>query len=328
MKRKVIKQGHNTLTVTLPTKWAKKQGIEAGDEIDLLEKDSSLVISGKPILEKTVKELDVKGMSIPVLWRSIISAYRAGYDEIKIYFDPPKGKKNIYTDFGYNNLKWLFPKGMLQLSQIEAAQALIGRLIGMEIVDQKGKYCIAKEMGETTYSEFDDALRRIFLLLISIAEEVYEGYKNRKMTMLKSSLLIDSTIDRFEDFCLRVLNKKGYSDPKKTSTMYALIFLLEMVGDEYKKIAMHVLNTKEKPSKLMFKEFEVQQNQLKRFYKFFYSYSKDAANEIYAEDEKGDTFLNQFYAQFSTEEKNMVHHFKKIGIYILSLTELRIDLEH
>ena len=47
MKRKIIKQGHNTLTVTLPSEWVKKLNLNAGDEIDLVEDNSSLVINGK-----------------------------------------------------------------------------------------------------------------------------------------------------------------------------------------------------------------------------------------------------------------------------------------
>jgi len=34
MKRKIIKQGHNTLTITLPSKWAHKLNLKAGEEVD------------------------------------------------------------------------------------------------------------------------------------------------------------------------------------------------------------------------------------------------------------------------------------------------------
>ena len=47
MKRKIIKQGHNTLTITLPSEWVKKLNLSAGDEIDLVEDNSSLYINGK-----------------------------------------------------------------------------------------------------------------------------------------------------------------------------------------------------------------------------------------------------------------------------------------
>ena len=37
MKRKIIKQGNNTLTITLPKNWTEKKNIKAGDEIELSE---------------------------------------------------------------------------------------------------------------------------------------------------------------------------------------------------------------------------------------------------------------------------------------------------
>ena len=47
MKRKIIKQGHNTLTVTLPSKWVKKLNLTADDEVDIIEKENSLLINAK-----------------------------------------------------------------------------------------------------------------------------------------------------------------------------------------------------------------------------------------------------------------------------------------
>jgi phosphate uptake regulator len=327
MKRKVIKQGHNTLTITLPCKWAKKQGINAGDEIDFEEKDNALLLSTDkqaPLLKIT---LDTTGVSIPVLWRHLISAYRAGYDEIIIRFDPPEEKnKEVYTGFGYQTLQWLFPKGILKLTPIEAIQALVNRLVGVEIIDQKENYCVIKEMGETMFKEFDNSLRRIFLLILSMANEIYASYTTNKKEMLKAIHLIDTNLDRFEDFCLRVLNKKSYSDYKKTTTMYNLVFILEMVGDEYKKIALHLLSMKGKPNPLLAEELEMVNEQTRRFYTFFYTFSKKTACEIYAADEEGEQFLEKNYASFSDKEKEIIHHLKKIESYILSLTELRIDL--
>jgi bifunctional DNA-binding transcriptional regulator/antitoxin component of YhaV-PrlF toxin-antitoxin module len=40
MKRRIIKQGHNTLTITIPRKWADQYMLKAGDEIDLIEKEN------------------------------------------------------------------------------------------------------------------------------------------------------------------------------------------------------------------------------------------------------------------------------------------------
>jgi len=328
MRRKIIKQGHNTLTITLPTKWAKKHCLSAGDEIELQESEKSLIINSKKNNSLSSTTLDLSNVSTIFLWRSIISAYRTGYDEITVRFETPKGKhKNAYTGFGFNNLQLLFSQGVVELSPIEAIQALVNRLIGVEIIDQKENHCVIKDMGETTYKEFDNSLRRIFLLLLSMSDECYECYKTDRKEPLRSVHIIDTNVDRFEDFCLRVLNKIGYKEYKKTSTMYTIIFLLELLGDEYKKIALHCLNLKGKPKSLMTKEFEIQKEQFRRFYELFYKFSKEKVDEIYIKDSEGDKFLKNNFAKFSNEEKEIIHHFKKIGVYVLSLTELAINLQ-
>ena len=328
VKRKIIKQGHNTLTLTIPSSWAKRFHLKAGDEIDLIEQGKSLLMSTEKSKTPTSTIIDLKGTPLIYLWRSIISAYRAGYDEITVRFQNPKSKKKaVYTGFGYDNLQHLLKKGTVELNHIEAIQALVNRLIGVEIIDQHEHYCIIREMGETTYKEFDNALRRIFLLLLNMADECFEGYTKNKKEPLKQIHLIDTNLDRFEDFCLRVLNKKGYREYRKTQIMYTILFLLELVGDEYKKLALHFLEFDEKPHPFMTQEFDIQKQQLRRLYELFYDFKKEKAIEIYMADKKGDVFLNQNYHKFSDPGKEVIHHFKKIGVYVLSLTELRIDLE-
>jgi phosphate uptake regulator len=69
MKRKVIKQGHNTLTITLPNKWASRFNLAAGDEIDLNEKDNGLFISTEKHSEKKRAEFSLEDMDIPTIWK-------------------------------------------------------------------------------------------------------------------------------------------------------------------------------------------------------------------------------------------------------------------
>lgn len=314
--------------MTIPSKWAKKYCLNAGDEVDIQEQENALLINNKNKKSLSSTTLDLNNSPIIYIWRSIISAYRAGYDEITIRFSSPKGKhKNVYTGFGFDNLQLLFSQGVVDLTPIEAIQALVNRLIGVEIIDQKENYCVIKDMSETTYKEFDNALRRIFLLILTMADECYECYKTNRKEPLRSVHLIDTNVDRFEDFCLRVLSKIGYRDFKKTPIMYTLIFLLELVGDEYRKIALHCLDLKGSPKEIMIKEFEIQKNQFRRFYDLFYSFSKEKLEEIYNKDKEGDKFLKDNFSKFSNEGKEIIHHFKKIGVCVLSLTELRVDLE-
>ncbi len=324
MKRKVIRQGQNTLTVSLPSGWAKKNGIKQGLEVDVSEQGRHLVLSsdnpGRPRVA-----IDISGITKPiVIWRYLLSAYRAGYDEILVTGIEPSNKE-LYTPFTFNTLAYIKPGEFSTMSPIETISACVNRLIGVEIIEHKEGTCLIKDLNETSYKEFDSALRRIFLLLKREAESIIHGLEGRKEE-LKSIHIIDTNIDRFEDFCLRVLNKKGYHDFKKTPTIYNTIFLLEMVGDEFKKIATHIIGMKGRHSANIKKLFRAQYEQLERFYSTFYSFSKGRVKEIYEENERYQKLMSDTYHSLDENQKGLAGHFKNIGSHILSLTELAIDL--
>ena len=169
----------------------------------------------------------------------------------------------------------------------------------------------------------------MFLLLLSMAEEIEESVKGKELhkERLRGVHMIDTNLDRFEDFCIRVLNKHGYDDPKKRSTMHTLIFMLELVGDEYKRFSIHLLNVAHVSDAIRQYIREINK-QVRNFYELFYSFEKKKTIAIYKQDEK----LEQLSIPISTSNKNplekeLLHHLKKIGRFVISLTELRIDLE-
>jgi phosphate uptake regulator len=328
MKRKIIRQGHNTLTLTLPSKWAEKFNIKAGDEVDLTEQGKDLKISvEKKGNGEEIALIDISGLIVPMVWRLISSVYRAGYNEVKISFEA-KSFRDVYTSFTYNTIQVLKDGGEEQLSPLEAIQALVNRFIGFEIIEQKTNYCIIKDLGNTNLKEFDNTLRRIFLLLQTMSEAVLNNIKDDKKEELKGVHIIDTNIDRFEDFCLRVLNKEGYSDFKKTPTMYSLILLLEMVGDEYKKLGLHLLKFKRPKNKNIIKFATYSDTMLKLFYDLYYDFSNKKAEQIYKTDKEYAELFEKVYTDLTPEESELLHHLKKINIFMLSLTELRIDLAY
>ena len=51
MKRKLIKQGSGGYTFYVPKQWVLHRGLKAGDEIDVVEKDKTLVVRTKDYKE-------------------------------------------------------------------------------------------------------------------------------------------------------------------------------------------------------------------------------------------------------------------------------------
>src|SRR3989338_5327977 len=132
MKRKIIKQGHSTLTITLPTKWAQKLNLKAGDEIDLIEKDNSILINGQENGKEKKAVIDISNFTMPLIWRFIQGAYRSGYTEIKIIFDPDKALYDdpyhyLTTHSAYAELGENIPKK----TALVMIQTIVDRFIGM-----------------------------------------------------------------------------------------------------------------------------------------------------------------------------------------------------
>ncbi|MCX6803896.1 MAG: hypothetical protein NTY48_04990 [Candidatus Diapherotrites archaeon] len=333
MKRKVIKQGHNTYTLTLPIKWANSQGVKAGAEIDVIEQGKTLIINAENNKESFGKiEIDITGLPNQLIWRFISSAYRAGYDEIKINFGGIEDDKERFLEFSHDMTDWIYrgelpKKSSLKLTALDAVQAIINRFIGVEITEQRPNYVIVKQFGEISYNEFGNALRRIQMLLVSTGDDILTAIDKNDLSVLKSIHMIDTNLDRFEDYCLRVLSVKGYEDYKKTPAMYSTIFLLEMVGDEYKRIAQHALIESKnygKPALVFFKDIN---SQIEAYNELFYSPTKQKAIKIFENDHELAETVKKLYPLGNNYEKELLHHLKKIARFMISLTELAIDLK-
>lgn len=244
MRRKVIQLARKTFVVSLPSKWVKQQGIKKGDEVDVEDKDSRLVINTKNEAVEQ-KNIDVSALNT-MLGRCIGALYKGGYDEIEVRFETPE-----------------------QLDIIQ--KVLMRTCIGLEIVKQGNKYLVAKEISKSEPEEFETVLRRTFLFLMNIAEESLEAMKNKKMNELKKLTFRDDTINRFTDFCRRIINKRRY-DKSKGAPLYFIIEELEKIGDNYRDMCRYF---REHPMNLTKKIEEIYKETnalLREFYELFYKF--------------------------------------------------------
>ena len=89
MKRKAIKQGMGSLTMSLPNKWVTRNNIKAGTELQVEEQEKTLIISPERIKVTKTFEIDASTKK-RMLLRTIQNAYNQGYDEIKINYEDPR----------------------------------------------------------------------------------------------------------------------------------------------------------------------------------------------------------------------------------------------
>ncbi len=245
MQRKVIKQGNDTLTITLPRKWTGQYNIKAGDDLEVEVREGSLVLSTEK--SAAMQALDIS-ISTPkdFLKRFIDVPYRHGYDEIKVSFDDPK---------------------VLPLVQAETEN-----LLGFEVVDQGKRTCVLKNVAQAMESEFDNLLRRIFHLTKTTWEEALSATKTGSFDELENVKNMERINHKLTNFCERVLNKKGYTERHKTTTIFYLVAQLEVIADELRDICVTVRDYKLKMSPELYKLFKEVGILFDAMYQLFYKF--------------------------------------------------------
>ena len=331
MKRKIIKQGHSTLTVTIPNEWAKELSIKAGDEVDLSRYNGSIVINGHKNSDPKKTTINIAGFRVPMIWRLFQSAYREGYEEIKVVYDDKQkvmeGAYNYYTtQFEFSKMG----EKIIKKPAIEMIQELVNRFIGVAIIDSRENHCIVREMGELTAKEFDNSLKRIFLLIIELFDEVLRLIKENKIgdiTVCKTLYQMDINIDRFIDYCCRINNKIiDSSFQNNKPAMFSTLFLLELLGDEFKYIGTHLTKAKKNVSEIL-PFAERIRDHFQMYYDLFYKFDR---NEAIKFGENDFQIYNDHVKRKETnnlETTAIKRHFMQISKFIFCLMELRVEME-
>src|SRR3989344_5197776 len=95
MERKLVKQGRNALTVTLPARWLQDKGLKAGESVFINERDKDLVVSSKLGATKTEITLNLNGYDKTMIFHLVIAKYIEGYDTIILLHGNPPGLLEI-----------------------------------------------------------------------------------------------------------------------------------------------------------------------------------------------------------------------------------------
>lgn len=267
MKRKLIRQGKNALTVTLPAKWIEENRLNAGDEVDISEGSAKIIISSNAISHDLQKlKIDAKHY-LNFINIATCSLYRSGADEIRIKYDDSKLLEKIQ-------------------SQIEK------QLIGFEIVEQDKGSCLVKSLTDIGKDSFEDMMKRLFSLIITVSESVLKGIRDSDEEILKNTYFIDRTINKTSNFIARMLVKTDIGDERNSHFYYALIRQLEELGDYYRDLGLYCSSSAGKsitPNEI--KEFELLNAIVEDIRLCYFNFS----------DEKSDTIMSKL-----KDKRNMI----------------------
>ena len=152
MKRRVIQIADSTQLVSLPRKWALQHEIKKGDELDVKEDGSRLLITREDnTAEPSKMEVKVDGLDKDSLIFLLRGLYIRGYDQIKFTFDNPHLSHHRLNE-------------KVTISSVIHKEVAICQ--GLDIIQERGNVFTLKNISVSSIKDFDNILRRIFLLLI------------------------------------------------------------------------------------------------------------------------------------------------------------------
>ncbi|MFH1181349.1 MAG: AbrB/MazE/SpoVT family DNA-binding domain-containing protein [Candidatus Woesearchaeota archaeon] len=253
MIRKVIQLAGKTLVVSLPSRWARASGIKKGNEVRVEEKGDSLLISSLEAKKSLSTEIDLSGTA-PMTKRVLGAVFKLGYEEVLVKFSTAE--------------------------ELALAQEVIREeFIGFEVVKRTKNSIEIRSVTRLDEGEFDTIFRRIFMALLGMAEESLQALVKGDTLWLNTIALTDKDINKYADFCRRLLNQKGLNVSDKPLPTYYIVEQLERIGDSYRDICTEAISGR-KLSKAGEKPYSDVTDFFRQVYEFYYNFSLDKVAEI------------------------------------------------
>lgn len=296
MKRKIIRQGLGGYTIYLPKKWVEHQGLQAGHEIDVVEKDDALVIQTQGFSKKKEGTIRIDAQDHRFLRYILNNYYRAGYDKLTLQGDTSE-------------------------KEVHSALRL---LLGFEITSVRKQEITIESVAKPSDHDTEQLFKRIFFIvkqdLHTVSENILSGKDLDQETIARNS----DTVIRTSNLCIRLLTQHPGSKQGFQSTLANLLtwthrqlYYLSLQLDQKKKAS---LSKKQK-------EFIIQVRELISFLydgiylKSFSSFEKIHQHYNRYEREKYSLAKNQ-----DEYPAKIVYHFSLIEKYVHHATSSGIGL--
>lgn len=249
MQRKLVRQGENALTVTLPARWLKEQRMEAGDVVEVAEKDAGIFISrSSGGQKKTVIPLNESNKK---LLRTVLSsAYKAGYDEVTLQFSSP-------------------PK-ITEISEV------VSTFTGLEIISQAGRQVVIKSFLKQE-EETENLILKMLLITKSLGDELADKWDKIDLENIRQ--LGGANMRRLRDLCLRTIHANRYGG-EYTYDYYDFVTILEKIAAELLNLANLISKNKLKKSFRILEMFSLYTEIYQAYLKKEFSESNQVWNKV------------------------------------------------
>jgi len=223
MKRKIVKHGTSTLTVSLPNKWARAHNLSQGDELEIAEKSNMLIIGQDLGPASRSMEIDLSKTG-NMLHRVIAALYKSGFDKLIIKFETPE--------------------------ELEKIQATVYKFCHVyEIISISKNKIEIKAISQLKPLHFESMTRRMINSIMNIAHGTLNGIKKNDHNELSQMILKDQLVDRYCAYGSRIISK-GWQLDYPAGPMYLIFDQTEIAADIFKTISTEAMkeNCVEEPN--------------------------------------------------------------------------------
>jgi len=311
--RKLIGFGKSSFVISLPKGWLAKNNLVKGSLISVEEEGDQLFLGSKVGDEKKIEviNIDASGLDSSSILHYIQAAYKKGFDEINLKFNEReidnfkiKEKVSIYS----------------------VINKTVDRLVGLEVIKQSNNECTLKDISATSTQEFDNVLRRVFLLIKDLIESTHQGVVDNDKIMLENIQEKHDVITKFIAFCLRLLNKGGSRDSRKTAILFHIIASLDKITDIYKYFARDVVKNGIKLKKETIEILKIANEEFNSYYGLFYKFESKTVVELSRKRRLARGRMEELVKKITPKEVYYASHQIMVLDILLDIIESKIAL--
>jgi phosphate uptake regulator len=234
--RKVQVTGGSSFVISLPKSWIKTLKIKKNDPLGLIQQnDNTLLITTKISGEhvETLKEFDIDNINEPdFLYRSLIGAYIAGFDNIKIS-----------------------SRRRLPVFARTVVRRFTQTTIGQEVIEETDNLIIIRDLLNPVEMPFNSTIQRMFVISKSMFEDAVKALTDGSEIDVEDVTLRDNDVDRLHWLIARQCNiiLKNINLAEKMDITTGMIInyfliskIIERIGDHSVNIIHNIQNLKNK----------------------------------------------------------------------------------
>jgi len=235
--RKVQKVGYSTLSISLPTDWVKKTGIQKGDLVFISEeKDRSLKLTVEPAKseEQNVYIVNVDRCdNVKILERIIVANYVLGRNIIKV-----ESSRRLMRE------------------EIESIRNVAQRLLGLGIIEESDYHLILQCSIDPKSFPLPTVLRRLYMITSIMFKETVDAIIDEDVEWAKDALIREPEADTIYWLLTRLLasaqesnavaEEIGVKEPLILIQKNIIAVFLEMIGDRILQIVNKIIELNDK----------------------------------------------------------------------------------